>query len=179
MARISDDELIRHLTPPPGIRIAPYPARRDRIYRFSLLFTGIGLVGETIAAFFHQSLAMTVFQAWVSMGLVMAGWTFLVWLPSWRWLVRGLVTAGLLLWPLTSIGGWALSLAGAAIMAAKETHCFHFWAGRLIPWAVILLGVTLVIPPARVAAPFAWLILTVLWAFLLQGRWQLPLLEVH
>jgi membrane protein implicated in regulation of membrane protease activity len=63
-------------------------------------------------------------------------------------------------------------------MAAKETHCFHFWAGRVIPYATVALGIVLVFHTPPWLQGVFWWGLTALWAMLVWARWQLPLFEV-
>lgn len=108
---------------------------------------------------------------------LVAGWTFLVWLASWRWVVRGLVGMGLVLaiWPVLSVPSWGLVLLASAIMAAKETHCFHFRAGKIIPWYTLGLGCLVLAGTTPLVLGLLWLGLGGLWAWLLVGRLKLPL----
>lgn len=174
----SKDELIQHLKPPPGISMPPYPAARDRFYRWTLAFSAVGLIGEGIATLFAAPRIMDLFQGWISVSFLLAGWTFLVWLTSWRSVVRGLAAAGLVVWPFWSLGGWALTLSSSAIMAAKETHCFHFWAGRIIPWMSLAFGFSMIATSNRWVIGIGWLMLGFLWTNLVLGRWRLPLFEI-
>ncbi|SMC07582.1 hypothetical protein SAMN00768000_3457 [Sulfobacillus thermosulfidooxidans DSM 9293] len=178
MSKMSREELVQHLTPPPGITMPPYPAKRDKIYRLALVMLVLGLLGEAIASLIHSHSLQFWMQGWISASLIVAGWTFLVWLKQWRWVVRSLVILGLVLWPLWPLGGWALSLAGSAIMAAKETHCFHFWAGKVIPWYSVTLGILLILHVTEPYLGLAWLGLAALWLSLVLGRAKLPLFEV-
>ncbi|AUW94443.1 MAG: hypothetical protein OWR62_08085 [Sulfobacillus thermotolerans] len=178
MAKISREELIKHLTPPPGIIMPPYPAKRDKVYRMSLGWTALAMVAAAVATLMRAEQAMFWIQGLVSAGLAVAGWTFLVWLKQWRWIVRSLVVLGLVLWPFWSLGAWALTIAGSAIMAAKETHCFHFWAGRVIPWYSVLFGAGMVFGAPWWLMGLLWLGLAFLWLSLVRGRWTLPLFEV-
>lgn len=178
MAKISREELIKHLTPPPGIAMPPYPAKRDRVYRTSLVAVAAGMAAAAVAAFLRSGTALFWIQGFVSLGLAVAGWTFLVWLKKWRWVVRSLVILGLVVWPFWSIGGWALTIAGSAIMAAKETHCFHFWAGRVIPWYSVLFGAGMILSAPWWLMGILWAGLAYLWISLVRGRWTLPLFEV-
>lgn len=156
----------------------PYPAKRDKVYRWSLILLVVGLTGEALGQFMESRPLEFWMQGWLSVAIVVAGWTFLVWLKEWRWMVRALVVAGLLVWPFWALGGWALSLAATAIMAAKETHCFHFWAGRIIPWYSLALGVGLIIQLPHLMLGLVWLGLAALWLSLVVGRSRLPLFEV-
>jgi hypothetical protein len=93
-------------------------------------------------------------------------------------LVRGLVTAGVVLWLLWPLAGWAATLSASAIIAAKEHHCFRFWSGRWIPWVSLLNGIGLVVHlPPHVQAVL-WVAVAWLWVPLLMGRFQLPLFEL-
>ncbi len=157
----------------------PYPHIQDQIYRWSLLSAAAGMAVETIAwLFLPASRWRAVGEGWTLISLGVAGWTFLVWLRSWRILVRGLVTSGALVAPFLPVVGWAFGLSGAAIMAAKETHCFHFRAGRIIPWYTLALGVTMLIPRPALVEGLGWLGLASLWTWLVAARWQLPLFEI-
>jgi hypothetical protein len=115
-----------------------------------------------------------------SLALLVAGWTFLVWLPNWRWLVRALVLAGAVvaLFPSLSVLSWAFTLGASAIMAAKETHCFHFWSGRVIPWYALGVGLSLLVGLDRTVEGVLWIGMAGLWAALMTGRLKLPLFVI-
>lgn len=173
------EQVVRHLTPPPGIVMPPYPKERDRLYRLALYAVALGLFGEAAGVLSASAPLDFAAQGFTAAIAVLASVTFLVWLGSWRWTVRVLAALGLVLWPLWPLGGWAAALAALAIMAAKETHCFHFPAGRLIPWASLLWGILLVVlPPARYEG-FGWLAIAALWLWLAWDRSRLPLFEIH
>ncbi|MCY0897736.1 MAG: hypothetical protein OWU33_02160 [Firmicutes bacterium] len=172
------DELVEHLTPPPGITMPPYPAQRDRFYRYSLLGITLSITWEGLSTLTHEPALIFWAQGAVSLTILSASATFLVWLKSWRNLVRALAIAGFLLWPFVPLAGWAASLASAAIMAAKETHCFRFPAGRVIPWYSLLFGVAMIAHVPHVALGIGWLGLAGLWSWLTRGRFRLPLFEV-
>ncbi len=178
MSKISHEELIKHLTPPTGITMPPYPAKRDKVYRSSLAAVAVGMVAAAVATFLRSPAAVFWVHGFLALALAVSGWTFLVWLKEWRWVVRGLVIAGLVLWPFWGLGGWALSIGGSAIMAAKETHCFHFWAGRVIPWYSVVFGVGMVLQAPWWLMGLLWVGMAVLWGALVLGRWKLPLFEV-
>ncbi len=176
--RITREQVIKHLTPPPGIKMPPYPARRDNQYRITLMAITVGVAGESVATLLRSPTAMYWSQAWTALAVVAASWTFLVWLKNWRYLVRVLAVVGLLLWPWWSIGSWAGILAAGAIMAAKETHCFHFPAGRILPWWSLALGIVMVIDPVPIIVAGGWMGLAILWGWLAWSRQQLPLFEI-
>ncbi len=178
MSKMSREELVQHLTPPPGITMPPYPAKRDKIYRLSLILLGIGVAAEGISGIAGLVGAQFWIQGGISVVLIVSGWTFLVWLKQWRWTVRMMVVLGFILWPFWPLGAWALSLAASAIMAAKETHCFHFWAGRVIPWYTLALGVFFIAHLSHPYLGIVWLGLAALWISLAAGRSKLPLFEV-
>ncbi len=177
----SQETLVQHLTPPPGIRMPRYPAHLDRVYRGAMAgFTGF--LGVTaVGTGFSSPMIMDLGHWGAAASLLVAGWTFLVWLSSWRWFVRGLVLTGFLLagWPALALVSWGLLLGASAIMAAKETHCFHFKAGKIIPWYTLFLGgLLLFTAPPAIEGGFAWLGLTGLWTWLVLGRLQLPLFVI-
>lgn len=175
---MSRDELIQHLTPPPGISMPPYPAVRDRIYRWSLLATALSMVGVSVAEWGGLSHLLWITEGCLALSIVVAGWTFLVWLRSWRYAVRILVILGAVLWPWWPLIGLAFTILASAIIAAKETHCFHFPTGRIIPWMSLVLGGVLVIHPNHLLRGLAWSVLTLLWVHLVYGRWHLPLFQI-
>lgn len=175
--RLSSEQLVQHLTPPPGITMPRYPARRDRVYRGALVsfaaFLAVTGIGTELA-----SPVVIVLAHWgAALSAVVAGWTFLVWLSSWRWVVRGLVVIGLGLsmWPVLSVPSWGFILLASAIMAAKETHCFHFKAGKIIPWYTLGLGCLVLAGLMPSVLGVFWLGLSALWGWLLVGRLKLPL----
>ncbi len=178
MPSMERDQLVQHLTPPPGVVMPPYPAARDRWYRWSLLAAALGFFGQGIATLAANRDAIAFFHGWLAIALASAGWTFLVWLRNWRYLVRGLVTVGLLLWPWWTLGSWALTLSASAVMTAKETHCFHFPAGRIIPWYSLALGAALILGRPEWLIGCGWLGLATLWGWLVWGRLHLPLFEI-
>lgn len=177
VAQTVEDDRIEHLTPPPGVSMPPYPARLDQVYRWSLVAFVVGLTGTAVATAIGGH-ALMWWQGISALAMGVAGWTFLVWLKSWRWLVRGLVTAGVVMWLLWPLAGWAATLMASAIIAAKEHHCFRFWSGRWIPWVSLLNGIGLVahLPPHVQAV--LWVAVAWLWVPLLMGRFQLPLFEL-
>ncbi|MCY0877878.1 MAG: hypothetical protein OWU84_02905 [Firmicutes bacterium] len=171
-------ELIEHLTPPPGIVMPPYPAARDRLYRYSLVAIALCAAAEGMALITGRVGWARGIEGAFALSVLWASATFLVWLKTWRHLVRALGVGGFLLWPFWAIGGWALSLAASAIMAAKETHCFHFHAGRVIPWYSLALGLAMLAQAPQIALGIGWVALAWLWGWLAWGRSQLPLFEV-
>lgn len=177
MPSITRQELVEHLTPPPGIQMPPYPRSRDRVYRWALAGVALGFYAEAAGDGLGHIFRMAA-QGWTALALVVAGWTFLVWLRPWRYAVRAMVLAGLAFWPFDATLAWALSVGAAAIMAAKETHCFHFPAGKLIPWYALALGLAIVLGAPRLIQGAGWLGLAILWTWLVYGRWQLPLFEI-
>lgn len=172
------EQVVRHLTPPPGIVMPPYPKERDRLYRWALGACGAGFVLEAsaVGAGAHGWAMMA--QGLTAAAAAAASLTFLVWLTTWRWTVRCLALGGLGLWPLTHVGGWAATLAALSIMAAKETHCFHFPAGRLIPGASLMWGASLLLLPSDRWEAGGWLVLAGLWMWLAWDRSRLPLFEI-
>lgn len=178
--RLTSKEITEHLTPPPGITIPPYPARRDRVYRTSLLVFTFFLVVVGVGYEVPLKWVGTVGHVGASVALLVAGWTFLVWLSNWRWLVRSLVIAGAVVafFPSLSVLSWAFTLGASAIMAAKETHCFHFWAGRVIPWYALGVGLSLLVGLDHIIEGVLWLGMAGLWAALMAGRLRLPLFVI-
>ena len=177
--QLSREQVVEHLKPPPGITMPPYPRQRDKLYRWSLRVIALGLTGEGAATLLSNHTLVYGAQGWTALGVVMASLSFLVWLTSWRYLVRTLAGLGLVIWPLWHLGGWAFSLAATAIMAAKETHCFHFPAGKIIPWYSLFFGMALLSPLPSDVIGAGWLILAVLWWWLAWDRSHLPLFEIN
>jgi hypothetical protein len=63
-------------------------------------------------------------------------------------------------------------------MAAKETHCFHFQAGKIIPWYTLGLGCLVLAGLMPAVLGVFWLGLSALWGWLLVGRLKLPLFVI-
>lgn len=176
---ISQEQVVKHLQPPTGITMPPYPKERDRLYRWTLWAIALGMTGEGAALAISSPLLTFAAQGWTALAVLAASLSFLVWLSSWRYLVRTLAVVGLLLWPWWHLGGWAASLIATAIMAAKETHCFHFPAGKIIPWYSLFFGPVLLSPLPAKALAAGWVILAALWWWLAHDRSRLPLFEVN
>ncbi|CAB1128516.1 conserved membrane protein of unknown function [Candidatus Hydrogenisulfobacillus filiaventi] len=178
--------LIQHLTPPPGITMAPYPAWRDVAYRISLVLFLLGLVGMAVVDAARLNTAAVWMQGLVALAATGAGWFFLVWLSGWRWLVRSLATLGAAGWlgglaggvPALLVVGWAGTLAATSIMAAKEDHCFRLPTGKVVPWASLLLGIGILAGFPLRADAVLWAMIAALWAALLIRRFRLPLFEI-
>lgn len=173
------NRVAEHLRPPPGVRIASYPPGRDRVYRVALWVLAASLGAMAGASAAGAGAVAQGATAGAALANLVAAWTFLVWLPSWRWVVRGLA--------LLALGGlvagvpllvWAGVLAASAVMAAKEHHCFHFRGARWIPWVSLAAGIDYVL---HATPALALLIagLAVLWAVMLWDREKLPLLSVR
>lgn len=175
---LNRERVVQHLTPPPGIIMPPYPQDRDRRYRWSLAGLAFGLSVQTVAVWTHNATGLFIGQGVAALSTLLASWSFLVWVASWRYLVRLLAVSGLLLWPWWHLGGWATILAAASVMAAKETHCFHFPAGRIIPWFSVFLGMLLLSPLPDSVVAGGWTILAGLWWWLAIDRSRLPLFEL-
>ncbi|MCY0880874.1 MAG: hypothetical protein OWS74_02675 [Firmicutes bacterium] len=179
-APLTREQIVQHLTPPDGIVMPPYPAARDKVYRTSLTVFNIllyVLAGINIGGF--SKMVLLTGQWAAALALTVAAWTFLVWLSSWRWTVRLLALAGFILTPFVPVLGWAGMLSASGIMAAKETHCFHFWSGRVIPWVSLGLGIFILLPVPSAVRGVIWLGLALLWTALLKARARLPLFSVE
>lgn len=176
--RWTREQVVEHLTPPPGISMPPYPKERDRLYRVTLMALTLGFLAQALFTYFTGSLGLIVIHGWIAFSMLVASFSFLVWLSSWRNLVRALALFGVLLWPWWTLGSWAAILAGTAIMAAKETHCFHFSAGKILPWYSLALGIALIPPIPHKIMAVGWLVLAGLWGWLSWARQQLPLFEI-
>ncbi len=157
----------------------PYPKERDQLYRWTLRSIALGLSCEGVALLLHNHALAYAAQGWTALSVVVASLSFLVWLSSWRTMVRALAVIGLVVWPWWQLGGWAGSLAATAIMAAKETHCFHFPAGKIVPWYSLGLGVALLTPLPSPVIAAGWIGLALLWWWMAWDRSRLPLFEVH
>jgi hypothetical protein len=172
------EQVVQHLTPPPGIVMPPYPKERDRLYRTTLVAITLGFFATALFTYLKWPRAVDIAHGWVALSVFGASLSFLVWISSWRHLVRALAVLGILLWPWWSLGSWAALLASTAIMAAKETHCFHFGAGKILPWYSLALGFALIAPvPLKILA-VGWLALAGLWGWLAWARHRLPLFEI-
>lgn len=176
---MNERALAQHLTPPPGVKMAPYPPWRDQTYRVSLAGATLGLLvfGGGLAG--HVAEATVIGSGVVAIATLVASWTFLVWVKTFHQLVLGLAIAGLLLliW-LPALGMGAL-LAALSVMAAKETHCFHFPTGRVIPWVSLVIGLGGLIPGLALETGLGYLLLGLLWIPLLVSRFRMPLLAVN
>ncbi len=175
---ISRQRLIEHLTPPAGASVPPYPAARDVVYRTSLWTLSGSLLALTAAMVISSRGLAEAAAAGGTLANLVAAWTFLVWMPSWRWTVRGLAWVGLMGWAFSlPLFLWGGVLAASAVMAAKEYHCFKFWPGRWIPWVSAITGVAW-LARLGIAVIVCFGVLGMLWALLLWQRSKLPLFAV-
>jgi hypothetical protein len=163
---------ILDVTPPPGVRARPYAVWRDAVYRLGLAVATAGLI---LRAAGHPTVG-----AWLAgTGALLAAWMFFVWVPVWRTLVIGLAAAGFPLWGVGwvpwAFGSW---MAAMSVMAAKETHCFHFPAGRFIPWVSLVVGVAALFPVPPVELRVGEGVVASLWVWLAADRWRLPWLRL-
>jgi uncharacterized integral membrane protein len=156
----------------------PYPAWRDRVYRYSLAAATVALgalgagragVGPSLAAWAGVLLAAATLAA---------GWSFLVWVAAVRRVVLALAVTGTVLLPVAPPWGTGVLLAALSVMAAKETHCFRFPAGRVIPWVSLVVALAGLIPAGAQASGVGLLVVAGLWATLVVQRWRLPLFEI-
>ncbi len=165
----------------------PYPAERDRVYRWALVGAAAGLAGFGVGLMFGASPVAWVSLAWLLASTLTASYVFLVWVAQWRTGVLGLSVAAL------AAASWmpgvavALLLAALSIMAAKEAHCFHYATGRYLPWVSLVTAVAtllaggflhLRVPALTVPAGLLFLGVAGLWVPLLRGRFKLPLFAV-
>ncbi len=177
--RIPTDQLKSHMTPPPGVVMDFYPAWRDRVYRIALWTVSGCFLGVAVAIVYHNNTVAEISALLAVLANLAAGWTFLVWVAKWRWAVRIL--------SFVSLFGLAISLpfflwggllAGTAIMAAKEYHCFKFWTGRYLPW-VSLAGGLAWLMGAGIPMVVLFLAMSGGWMALLWEREKMPLFEVE
>ncbi len=178
MAKLTREQVVQHLTPPKGIVMAPYPAWRDRIYRGSLLSIGPSLLFVATAESLSKAPLLQAAHWLSAAAVVLAALFFLVWLASWRYAVWTLAIGGLVAIPLQTTAAWALTLAAGSVIAAKETHCFHFKAGRIIPWWSVATGLTWLFVPHSWMMTGCWAILGGLWMWLAWNRQSLPLFDI-
>ena len=171
-------ELIQHLTPPPGVEMPPYPAWRDRIYRISLAWATVALAALGIGRAAGVPTLAEAAAALLAAATLVAGWSFLVWVAAVRRVVLGLAVAGTVFLGLAPPWGLGLLLASLSVMAAKETHCFRFPAGRIIPWVSLVVALVGLLPHQDVVSGIGLVVVAALWASLVVQRWQLPLFEV-
>lgn len=171
-------ELIQHLTPPPGVVMPPYPAWRDRVYRTSLAAATLGLAALGLGRAAGLPALAGTGTALLAAATLTAGWSFLVWVAAVRRVVLALGVAGTGLLVFAPPWGVGLLLAALSVMAAKETHCFKFPAGRIIPWVSLVVALLGLVPAERLASGVGLLVVAALWATLVVQRWQLPLFEI-
>jgi hypothetical protein len=184
---MSREQLVQHLTPPPGVVMPPYPAERDRVYRWALVAAAAGQAGIGAGLVLGAPLVTWVSLAWLLASTLTAAYVFLVWVAAWRTAVLALAIAG------AAAAAWlpgvaaSLLLAALSIMAAKEAHCFHYPTGRYLPYvslaaalATLLSGgvVVMRVPALTVPAGVLYLAVAALWGPLLRGRFRLPLFWV-
>lgn len=171
------EALIQHLTPPPGVKLPPYPAWRDKVYRWALATASFGLLVYGVGLL-SRPVFMSAGAAVVAVATLVAAYMFLVWVVQFRWLVLALAILG------TGLLGWAAAwgmgflLAALSVMAAKETHCFHFPTGKVIPWLSLVIALSALFPTVSLATGVGYLVLAVMWALLVQRRFRLPLFEL-
>ena len=177
---MNQEQLVQHLTPPPGVEMPPYPARRDLVYRWSLVAASLGVAAMGAALLSGLAVVTWVALAWLLASTLLAAWVFLVWVAAWRTVVLALTAAGVLASAALPGVGAARALAALSIMAAKEAHCFHYRTGKIIPWvslAAALAGLAPIVA-LRPVAGLLYLAVAALWAPLLRGRFRLPLFQV-
>ncbi len=184
---MNQEQLVQHLTPPNGVEMPPYPAERDRVYRWALVAAAAGLAGFGVGLVLGVPPVAWVSLGWLLAATLTASYVFLVWVAQWRTGVLGLSVAAV------AASAWmpgvavALTLAALSIMAAKEAHCFHYPTGRYLPWASMVTAiVTLLaggvlgvgVPALTIPAGLLFLLVAGLWVPLLRGRFKLPLFAV-
>jgi hypothetical protein len=164
---------VMDVTPPPGVRAKPYPVWRDQVYRGAMTAFALALLGLAGGL---QTLGTVV----GGIAVLAMGWAFFVWIPGWRWTVLSLAAGG---WGILATGRetWALAcwLAGTSIMAAKETHCFHFAAGRYIPAVAVVAALLDVLGAPTGVVRVGIGVLAALWLWLAWDRGRLPLLRLR
>lgn len=172
------ETLIEHLKPPAGITMTPYPASHDLWYRRGLWAYAIALVGIAAAMSLGHHRLTDVLLTLAALANLMAAWMFLVWMPLWRWIVRGLAVLAIVgvgiqdpLWI------WVGILAATAVMAQKEYHCFKFGTGPYIPWVSLAAGLASQLRVDWIAA-ILLLGLAGCWFSLLWQRAALPLFQI-
>lgn len=171
------EALIQHLTPPPGVTLPPYPAWRDKVYRWALAVATLGLLVYGVGLLTRPPLPL-LGAAVVALATLVAAYMFLVWVVQFRWLVLGLAILGAVLLIWAAAWGMGFLLASLSVMAAKETHCFHFPTGKVIPWLSLVIGLGGLFSAAALATGVGYLVLAVMWAMLVQKRFRLPLFEL-
>lgn len=184
---MNQEQLVQHLTPPKGVEMPPYPAERDRVYRWALVAAAAGLAGFGLGLILGVGPVAWVSLAWLLAATLTASYVFLVWVAQWRTGVLGLSVAAL------AAASWmpgisvALLLAALSIMAAKEAHCFHYATGRYLPWVSLVTALVTLLaggflhvraPALMVPAGLLFLVVAGLWVPLLRGRFKLPLFAV-
>ena len=172
---------VEHLTPPAGTSIPPYPAARDFWYRTALWILAAAMLGVGSAILLRSTPLADISAAVGILANALASWMFLVWMPKWRWMVRGLALLAVVGFGVSlPFFAWGGLLASSAIMAAKEYHCFKFWPARWIPWISLATGLVWLSGISALAGLLAILFagLSGFWLALLLQRSKLPLFTV-
>ena len=175
---MSPDELVMHLKPPPGIRPRPYPPWRDQVYRVSLTVMAVALLFRATAGFLGAGGLGVVSLGLLAASTLSAAYFFLVWIERFRWLVLALSVAGVAALPVSGVLAVGLFLAASSVMAAKETHCFHFVTGRLIPWVSLVVALAGFVPALGLVYAAGLGVVGLLWLPLLWARFRMRLLSV-
>jgi hypothetical protein len=175
---MSPDELVMHLKPPPGIQARPYPPWRDQVYRVSLTVMAGALLLHAAASFGDVGLLGAGSVGLLAAATLSAAYFFLVWIERFRWLVLALSVAGVAALLVSAALGVGLLLAASSVMAAKETHCFHFVTGRVIPWVSLAAALAGFVPGLGDLYAAGLGVVGLLWVPLLWSRFRMRLLSV-
>ncbi|MGC8488992.1 MAG: hypothetical protein ACP5QO_12380 [Clostridia bacterium] len=175
---MSPEDLVLHLTPPPGVTPKPYPPWRDQVYRVALTVAAGALILRGAALAAGAPTLVTADLALLAASTLSAAYFFLVWIERYRTLVIGVAVLGSLVLIGSAALGVGLLMAASSIMAAKETHCFRFPTGRVIPWASLVVALAGLVPGLHTAYAAGLAAVGLLWAPLLWSRFKMRLLAV-
>ncbi len=175
---MTPEQLLLHLTPPPGVKTRPYPPYLDQIYRVSLAVAVAALAVRGVGLLAAAPGLAGAGAVGLSVATLVAAYTFLVWVERYRQLVLALAAVGTILVLVAAPWGVGFLMAAGSIMAAKETHCFRFPTGRIIPWASLVVALLGLWPPLRLLNGAGLLVVAALWAPLLWARFRMRLITV-
>jgi hypothetical protein len=175
---MTPDEITMHLTPPPGVRVRRYPPWQDQVYRVSLAVAAGALALRGGALIFQAETVALAGAVLLAASTLVASYTFLVWIDRYRHMVMALAVVGTGLLAMAMPWGVGFLMAAGSVMAAKETHCFRFPTGRVIPWVAAAAALTGLVPGWGRINGVGLVVVAALWVPLLWARFRMRLITV-
>jgi hypothetical protein len=175
---MTPEELTMHLTPPPGVKVRRYPPWQDQVYRVSLAVAAGALALRGGALVFRAETVAVAGAVLLAASTLVASYTFLVWIDRYRQLVMALAVLGTVLLVVAMPWGVGFLMAAGSVMAAKETHCFRFPTGRIIPWVALAAALTGLVPALGRVNGVGLVVVAALWVPLLWSRFHMRLITV-